>query len=120
MKLPPTPMLTAIAAGLWVLSLFCDLLYLAGAEAALWLPLALYAMVGGLAAALAATLPGALRIGLARIPVDLIVATFYAVNLWLRLGDPAPMQAAIALSVLGVGMLAVSSWLGAGKARAAV
>lgn len=41
--------------------------------------------------------------------VGLVVVALYAVNLWLRLGDPQVM--AIALSVSGVGMLAASSWL---------
>jgi len=56
--------------GLWVFSLFCDLLYLGGAEA----------------------------------------------EIWSRLGDPH-LAMAIALSVTGVGMLAVSSWLDATLVR---
>jgi len=54
---PVHPLLAAIPAGLWIVSLFCDLLYLGGAEAALWSPLALYTMAGGFAAALAAVVP---------------------------------------------------------------
>jgi uncharacterized membrane protein len=95
------PVLIALPVGLWILSLFCDLLYLAGAEAALWSPLALYTMVGGFAAALAA-----------HVPINLIVVSLYALNLWLRLGDPPNTGVAIVLSVMGVGILAVSSWLG--------
>ena len=41
--------------------------------------------------------------------VGLAVVALYALNLWLRLGDPQVM--AIALSVSAVGMLAASSWL---------
>jgi hypothetical protein len=45
--------------------------------------------------------------------VGLAVVALYALNLWLRLGDPQVM--AIALSVSGVGMVAASHWLdGAG------
>jgi hypothetical protein len=41
--------------------------------------------------------------------VGLVVVALYALNLWLRLGDPQVM--AIALSVSAVGMLAASNWL---------
>ena len=47
--------------------------------------------------------------------VGLAVVALYAVNLWLRLGDPQVM--AIALSVSGVGMLAASNWLDGARAR---
>ena len=47
--------------------------------------------------------------------VGLGVVTLYAVNVWLRLGDPHLM--AVALSVSGVGMLAVSSWLDGARVR---
>jgi hypothetical protein len=48
--------------------------------------------------------------------LTLVVVALYAVNIWLRLGDPH-LAMAIALSVIGVGMLAVSSWLGGGMPR---
>jgi uncharacterized membrane protein len=102
------PLLSALPAGLWVLSLLCDLLYLSGAEAGLWSRLALYAMVGGFIAAVTVlTLPGFV----AHMSVTLAVVGLYAVNIWLRLGDPH-LAMAIALSITGVGVLAVSSWLG--------
>jgi len=74
--------------------------------------------VGGFIGAFTAlALPGFV----ARMNVTLVVVALYAVNIWLRLGDPS-LGIAIALSVTGVGMLAVSSWLdgalvriGAGK-----
>lgn len=47
--------------------------------------------------------------------VGLAVVALYAVNLWLRLGDPQVM--AVALSVSGVGMLAISSWLDGARVR---
>ena len=117
LKPPVHPLLAAIAVGLWIVSLFCDLLYLGGAEAALWSPLALYTMVGGFAAALAAVVPRFKEFGLAHVPVNLIVVSLYAVNLWLRLGDAPNTGAAIALSVIGVGILAVSRWLGGERGR---
>src|SRR5688500_585201 len=104
---PVHPLLIVLPVGLWVLSLFCDLLYLGGAEAEIWSRLALYTMVGGLAAAFTAVaLPGFV----AHMNVTLVVVALYAVNIWLRLGDPS-LAIAIALSAIGVGMLAASSWL---------
>lgn len=101
------PILVVLPAGLWVFSLSCDLLYLAGAEAEIWPRLALYTMVGGFVCAFTAlALPGFV----ARMNVTLVVVGLYAVNIWLRLGDPN-LAIAITLSVIGVGMLAVSSWL---------
>jgi uncharacterized membrane protein len=114
---PVHPLLIAIPAGLWIVSLFCDLLYLGGAEADLWSPLALYTMVGGFAAALAAVVPRFKEFGLAHVPVNLIVVSLYAVNLWLRLGDAPNTGFAIVLSVIGVGLLALSSWLGGARVR---
>ena len=114
------PALIALPAGLWIVSLFCDVLYLGGAEPELWSPLALYTMVGGFAAALAAATPRFVTMSLAQMPVNLIVVTLYALNISLRLGDSPQMQVAITLSVIGVGVLAVASWLGGEKAHAVI
>ena len=101
------PLLIALPVGLWVVSLLCDLLYLGGAAPELWPRLALYTMVGGFAGALTAlTLPGFV----AHMNVALVVVALYALNIWLRLGDPH-LTIAIALSVTGVGVLALSSWV---------
>jgi uncharacterized membrane protein len=117
LKHPVHPLLIAIPVALWIGSLFCDLLYLGGAEVAIWSPLALYTMVGGFLAALAAAVPRLKEFGLPHVPVNLIVLSLYAVNLWLRLGDPPSTGLAIALSVIGVSILAVSSWLGGARVR---
>lgn len=110
---PVHPMLVVLPIGLWVFSLGCDLLYLGGAEAEIWSRLALYTMVGGFVGAFTAlALPGFV----AQMNVTLVVVGLYAVNIWLRLGDPN-LAIAIPLSVIGVGMLAVSSWLGGGVPR---
>jgi uncharacterized membrane protein len=112
--------LSALALALWVASLFCDLLYLGGAEAAIWSPLALYTLVGGFVTALAAATPRVRNFGgIAHVPIDMIVLALYALNLWLRLNQSSNTAPAIALSMAGVGILAVSSWLGArAKVRA--
>jgi uncharacterized membrane protein len=106
-RAPVHPLLIALPVGLWAFSLLCDLLYLSGAAAELWSRLALYTMVGGFVGALTLlTLPGFV----AHMNVTLVVVALYAVNIWLRLGDPH-LTMAIALSITGVGMLAVSSWV---------
>jgi uncharacterized membrane protein len=112
--------LSALPAGLWIVALSCDLLYLGGAEADLWGPLALYSMAGGFAAALAVALPRFREInaiGLALVPVHLIVASLYAASLGLRLGEAPNTGLAIVLSVMGVSILAVLSWLGGERVR---
>jgi len=107
-KHPVQPMLVVLPVGLWVFSLFCDLLYLGGAEAEIWSRLALYTMVGGFIGAFTAlALPGFVT----HMNLTLVVVALYAVNIWLRLGDPASLALAITLSVTGVGMLALSSGL---------
>lgn len=126
---PVHSMLIALPVGLWALSLFCDLLYLGGLEAELWSNLALFAMVGGFLAALVAlALSGFFDLrsladrrvkglGITYLNVALIVVALYAVNIWLRLGDPASLSAGIALSAIGLCALSASSWLGDQRIR---
>ena len=114
------PLLIAVPVGFWIVSLLCDALYLVSAEADLWSPLALYAMAGGFLAALAAAVPRFKEIketGLAHVPVHVIVVGLYAASLGLRLGEAPSTGLAIVLSVMGVSILAVLSWLGGASAR---
>ena len=117
MSIRTHPVLIALPVGLWVVSLFCDLLYLGGAEAAIWFPLALYTLAGGFVVALAAEVPRLKEFGFAHVPVNLVVVSLYALNLWLRLGDAPNTGVAIALSVIGVSILVVSSWLAGARVR---
>lgn len=124
------PMLIGVPLGLWAFSLLGDLLYLGGAEAGIWSPLALYAMVGGFVSALTAVAlagfvdlralaeRGVKSLGVTHLNLALIVVALYAVNIWLRFSDPANLAVGIALSAIGLGMLAVSSWLGGERVRA--
>src|SRR5687768_18539789 len=106
-KHPVHPMLVVLPGGLWVFSLGCDLLYLGGAEAEIWSRLALYTMVGGFIGAFTAlALPGFV----ARMNVTLIVVGLYAVNIWLRLGNPN-LALALTLSVISVRIPPVPSRL---------
>lgn len=121
---PVHPALIVLPRVLLVFSLFCDVMYLGGAEAGLWPRLALYSMVAGFIGAFAAVvLPGfadlaaltnrqVKKIGLTHMNLTLVVVALYALNLWLRFSDPANMAVAIALSVIGVGVLAASIRLG--------
>ena len=107
------PVLVVLPIGLWVFSLLCDLLYLGGGEAEIWSRLALYTMVGGFIGAFTAlALPGFV----ARMNLTLVVVGLYAINIWLRLGDPN-LAIAVSLSAIGLGMLAFSSWLDGGMPR---
>jgi hypothetical protein len=105
---------------LWICSLSCDLLYLGGAEAGLWAPLALYTMVAGFVVGLALVVPRFKEIneiGLARVPFHVLVVSLYAASLALRFGEAPNLGLAIVLSAMGVSILAVLSWLGGGKVR---
>ena len=51
-------MLIVFPIGLWIFSLACDLIRLAGATADAWCTLAFFSLVGGLLGALCAAVPG--------------------------------------------------------------
>ena len=52
------PMLIVFPIGLWIFSLVCDLIRLAGASGDAWSTVAFFSMVGGLIGALCAAVPG--------------------------------------------------------------
>lgn len=118
---PLHPMLVPIPIGLWVASLVCDLwAHLVGGPA--WLPLvAFVTMAGGVIGALIAVAPGAIdafslkaaprRIAMVHMSLNLIVVVLYAVNLALRWRGNETL-APLALSLIAVGLLLVSGWLG--------
>lgn len=115
---PIHPMLVAIPIGLWIFSLVCDLAPLFGASGEPWATVAVYTMAGGIAGALLAAVPGLIdllslpspikRTALLHMAINLGVVALYAVNLWLRLDGTMLVW----LSVLGIGLLVVSGWLG--------
>lgn len=121
-KHPIHPMLVPIPIGLWIFSLVCDLIALAGYSGA-WPTVALYTMVGGIVGALIAALPGLIdllslppgprKTAVAHMTINLAVVALYVINSWLRWPDPASFRGApLWLSILGVGLLAISGWLG--------
>jgi uncharacterized membrane protein len=115
--------------GLWIFSLACDLIRLAGAPGDAWITVALYSMVGGLIGALCAAVPGLIdllyykggtppvkKIALTHMTINLIVVVLYAINIWLRASTldikDAGMSTPVLLSIVGVALLFVSGWLG--------
>ena len=118
---PIHPMLVSIPIGLWVFSLVCDLVYLRGGGGDVWRTVALFSLVGGLAGALLAAIPGFIdmlslegylkRVALTHMAINLVVVALYAVNGWLRTTD-ARVETTVWLSAAGIGLLLVSGWLG--------
>jgi uncharacterized membrane protein len=119
---PIHPMLVPLPIGLWIFSLVCDLVFAFGGGSETWRTVAFYTMAGGVVGALAAALPGLIdllslpkrprRIALAHMTINLTIVGMYAVNIWLRVVNPANVRLTVWLSVLAVALLAVSGWLG--------
>jgi uncharacterized membrane protein len=128
-KHPIHPMLIVFPIGLWVFSLACDLIRLAGASEGAWATVALYSMVGGLIGALCAAVPGFIdlfyykggappvkQIAWTHMAINLTAVVLYAINIWLRVNGPTLMSvglsAPVLLSIIGVALICVSGWLG--------
>lgn len=113
-------MLVTIPIGLWIFSFVCDLIHAFGAESPNWEIAALYSMVGGVAGALLAAIPGLIdllslpkgikRIGVMHMTINLIIVALFAANAWLRIHGRS--ENAIWLSAIAIGLLAISGWLG--------
>jgi uncharacterized membrane protein len=79
-------------------------------------------MGGGIAGALLAAVPGLVdllslpagprKTALAHMAINLGVVALYAVNFWLRVSSPERSGSLMWLSVLAIGLLVVSGWLG--------
>jgi uncharacterized membrane protein len=118
---PIHPMLVSIPIGLWIFSLVADLIVAFYAPTDAWRTVALYTLIGGIVGALLAALPGFVDLvslpegprstALIHMGINLTVVVLYVVNAWLRLQGGGG-QTPLVLSVIGVGMLAVSGWLG--------
>lgn len=119
---PIHPMLVPIPIGLWIFSLVCDLFHAGGSTNPAWQTVALYTMGGGIAGALLAALPGLVdllslppgprKTALIHMTINLTVVALYAVNLWLRVSSPEKAGGLMWLSILALGLLVVSGWLG--------
>ena len=121
-KHPIHPMLVAFPIGLLVFSLICDLIQLIGWGGAVWADVALYTMAGGIVGALLAAVPGLIdllslsgrpkTLGIWHMCINLLVVAIFAIDFWLRTTNVATSNTPVLLSVVGVGLLGVSGWLG--------
>ena len=123
---PLHPMLIVVPAGAFIITLVLDVVYLLGGGLIWWqatIPVMIVGVVGALIAALPGLIDlfkvaepqGAFRIGVIHGILNLVVVTIFTVNFVVRLAADTT-EAAIPwpfwLSVVGVGLLAVSGSLG--------
>jgi uncharacterized membrane protein len=119
---PIHPMLVPIPIGLWIFSLVCDLFYAGGSTNPAWTTVAFYCMGGGIVGALAAALPGLIdllslpagprKTALTHMAINLTVVALYVINFWMRMQTPGSPGKLVWLSLISVGLLAISGWLG--------
>ena len=119
---PIHPMLVPIPIGLWIFSLVCDLVAAGGSNNPAWHTVALYTMGGGIVGALLAAVfglidlislpPGPRRTALIHMGINLVVVALYLVNFGMRYSDPAKGGVALLLSIVAIGLLVISGWLG--------
>jgi uncharacterized membrane protein len=119
---PIHPMLVPVPIGLWIFAFVCDLLFVLGSGASLWFTLSFYTMIGGLIGALVAAIPGFIdmlslsgapkKLALTHMAINLTVVLLFAINIGMRFGGSEVAGLPLALSVVGITLLAVSGWLG--------
>jgi uncharacterized membrane protein len=120
---PIHPMLVPIAIGCFIFSFASDLICLSTGNVGLWAPLAYYTMLGGILGALAAAVPGLIDLlslpsgpikmtAVTHMSINLLVVAIYLCNAWLRHGDPSNLKVPTILSLVTIGLLLVSGWLG--------
>ena len=121
-KHPIHPMLVPIPIGLWLFSLICDLVYVLGLGGDTWRTVAFYNMVAGVVGALIAAVPGLIdllslsaglrKTALIHMSLNLTIVGLYVVNIWMRVANPETTRVPLMLSLVAVGLLGVSGWLG--------
>jgi uncharacterized membrane protein len=121
---PIHPMIVPFPIGLWVFSFICDLVFVFGSGDPVWKTVALYTMGGGVVGALIAAIPGFVdllslpagprRIALIHMAINLTIVVLFVINLWLRVsaGEGAASTAPVWLSLIAIGLLLISGWLG--------
>ena len=121
-KHPIHPMLVSIPIGLWIFSLVCDIARVAGSADPAWPTVAFYTMAGGVVGALLAAVPGLIdllslpagprKTALAHMTINLTVVGLYVINLWMRWSNPSQLEIPFWLSLVAIGLLVISGWLG--------
>ena len=124
---PIHPMLVHFPIGFFVLSFILDLVGLTPSPRPFLVPAAFYAMLLGIITALLAAIPGFVDytdirrdhpgkgVATAHMILNLIVVAIYAANLWMRaptLTEPKISLMPLVFSIIGVGVLSVSGYLG--------
>ena len=120
---PIHPMLVPIAIGGLILSFIFDIVCISSGKIDPWAAVAYYTMIGGIVGALAAAIFGFVdlvslpaghtkRIGYTHMAINLAVVALFICNAWLRSPDASPSGVPFVLSLVGVGLLAISGWLG--------
>jgi uncharacterized membrane protein len=119
---PIHPMLVPIPIGLWLFSLVADLIHAGGSSNPAWTTVAFYCMGGGIVGALAAAVPGLIdllslppgprRTAITHMTINLAVVVLYAINFWMRMSAPESPGKLVWLSLVSVGLLTISGWLG--------
>jgi uncharacterized membrane protein len=119
---PIHPMLVPIPIGLWIFALVCDLMTASGSTNPAWTTVAFYCIGGGIVGALAAALPGLIdllslpagprKTAVLHMTINLIVVALFAINFWMRMQTPGSPGKLVWLTLIGVGLLAISGWLG--------
>ena len=119
---PIHPMLVPIPIGLWLFSLVADLIHAGGSTNPAWTTVAFYCMGGGIVGALAAALPGLIdllslppgprRTAILHMTINLTVVVLYVINFWMRMSAPESPGKLVWLSLISIGLLTISGWLG--------
>ncbi len=117
-------MLITFPVGLWIFSLVCDIIY-AVTGGLVWSVVAFYAIGGGIIGALLAAIPGlidlltmpssakkARTVGIWHMSLNLAAVVLFAINFYLRATTVPGAVAPFVLSIVGVGVILVSGWLG--------
>jgi uncharacterized membrane protein len=121
---PIHPMLIVFPLGLLTTAVILDIAYLA-TDAGLWALMAYYLIAGGVLGGLAAAIPGwidwlaiprgtrARRIGLIHGVGNVVVLVLFMLSWLFRRENPAaPPTEAVVAALVGVGLAAVTGWLG--------
>lgn len=122
---PIHPMLVPIAIGGFVLSFVFDIVcWISGAPSPnQWNTVAYYAMLGGIAGALLAAIPGLIDMlslppgpvkstAITHMTINLLIVGAYLCNVWLRHKNPADIGMPMLISLISILALLFSGWLG--------
>jgi uncharacterized membrane protein len=121
---PIHPMLIVFPIALWIFSFACDIAYHAGSHNAFWKEAAFYSIAGGISGGLLAAVPGFIdylsitnrstkKIATTHMVLNLVIVALFLFNLGIRYNATATGEMlGVLLSIVAIGLMAVSGWLG--------